>query len=195
MTIQTIVPPAAEIFTAAEMRPHLRLEADEADQDTVIDEYIAAARDKAESYLRRRLLTQTVRLTLNGFGSWHSSSIALPIAPVQSVSKVEYLDSAGVWQTVDPTAYRLIDSCTPKTLYPATGWQWPTPANEPANVHIDLVVGYGAAASDVPPAILQGIRLLVAHMFQNREGVIIGENAKELPLGVGDLLSDHRFWV
>lgn len=191
MALTTINGPAGEIFTAADMREHLRRESDETDQDTVIESYIAAARGWVEAYTRRRLLTQTVRLTLDGFG--RADAVHLPIAPIQSVSQVQYLDANGTWQTVDAAGYRLITSPSPNELRPAYGQTWPVPRLDVDVVRIDLVVGYGAAAADIPEPILQAIRLLVAGWFANRESA--GDVGDAVPFGVTHMLSRYRLWV
>jgi len=188
--LSTITPPAAPLLTPddAALRQHLRLEAGETDADTLLAELIAAATARAEAYTRRRLLTQTVRLTLDGFGIGGLEATPLPVAPIQSVDQVQYKDNAGAWQTVQAADYRLVDSVEPHELWPAFGRTWPVPEREPAVVRIDLVVGYGAAASDVPPDIVQAVRMMVAHLDQNRE-------AADTPFGVETLLGPHRIWI
>lgn len=170
MTLSTLVAPASEPLSADDpvLKLHLQPTGIDSDENQLLEAYIASARSMVETYLRKRLITQTVRLTLDGFGCGGSSAIRLPVFPVQDVDQVQYLDGAGVWQTVDASQYRLVDSVAPFRLAPVYGGIWPVPRLDRATVHIDLVVGYGENGSDVHPDILQALRLQVAHMFCNR---------------------------
>lgn len=170
MSLTIVTPAAAEPITAADtvLRTHLYLSEQDTAENALLDAFIASARDLVEVYLRRRLITQTVRVTLDRFGCGGSSEVRLPIAPIQSVDQVQYLDDAGDWQTVDPAKYRLIASDEPNVLAPEYGMIWPVTRLDRAVVRIDLVVGYGDAGVKVPPRILQALRLQVAHMFHHR---------------------------
>jgi len=46
----------------------------------------------------------------------------------------------------------------------------------------------------VPEPLLQAMKLLVGHWFENREGVLIGVTARELPLAVQSLIFPYRIW-
>lgn len=46
----------------------------------------------------------------------------------------------------------------------------------------------------MPPAVLQAIKLLVAHLYENREATLVGVSAADLPFGLFDLLSPYRWW-
>lgn len=194
--LTTLTPPGGAFLTAADagVRSQLRLEPGEVEDNALLQEMIDAAVDRVEAYLRRRLLTQTVRLTLDGFGSVRGfrarEAVPLPIGPIQSVEAVSHVDDAGAWQTLAPTAYRLVTSCEPHELWPAFGATWPVPKLEPAVVRIDLVVGYGDAAADSPPRVQQAVRTLVAHQWLHREGAAGG-----LPLAVQDSLASERLWI
>ena len=54
-----------------------------------------------------------------------------------------------------------------------------------------MSAGYGAATG-VPQAIRQGILLLAAHFYENREAVSMEPGAAELPLGVAALWRPYR---
>lgn len=188
--ITTQTPPAIEPVTVAEIKRQSYIESDDFDDD--VERFIKTARAKVETYLRKRLITQTVRLTTDGF---RCGPLNLPIAPIQSVSQVQYLSAAGEWTTLASDQYRLVTSCEPALLTPEFGKSWPVPRMVLANVRIDLVVGYGDAASDVDADILGAIRLLAAHLFENREATIVGQNIADVPFGFESLLGPHRLWV
>lgn len=188
MALSTITPPASEVVDSSDtvLRQWLRLEADETEQDELIDDLAVAAQAKVEAFTRRRLVTQTVRLLLDGFCD---SGVELPIAPVASVDQVQYLNDAGAWTTLASSAYQLIASRVPNELHPAYGQIWPVPREDAAVVRIDLVVGYGDAA-DVPEPFQQAIRRLTSHFYYHRDQV-----EDSLPGSIRDLLMPHVFWV
>ncbi|MEH2517551.1 putative phage protein (predicted DNA packaging) [Bradyrhizobium sp. AZCC 1610] len=70
----------------------------------------------------------------------------------------------------------------------------------------DLITAKLAAASDwvatyvgefngnEPPRVREAVLMLAAHLYNNRETVLVGITAQELPFGLLDMLSDYRAW-
>ncbi|MCO5139289.1 MULTISPECIES: head-tail connector protein [unclassified Shinella] len=52
----------------------------------------------------------------------------------------------------------------------------------------------GAGQEEIPPALVEAVCQLVGHWFENREAVIVGVNAQELPLNVRDIIREYRNW-
>lgn len=191
MTLVTAVAPGQEPVDLDTAKAWLRVDAD--DHDTMITALIASARARVESYTRRRLITQSVDLRLDAFGSGRTSGIVLPVAPVQSVTEVVYRDGAGVEQTLSSGVYRLILSRQPPELYPAYGQSWPVPRDEADSVRVRLVVGYGDTAAAVPPDLLEATRRLIAWMYERTFDAEADTDA--LPMMVRSLLDPHVFWI
>ena len=190
MGLVTLSPPAVEPLTAVLVRQSARL--DDAEPDTYLDSLIAAARVHVENFTRQRLITQTVRLTAPRF----CNPMPLPIAPVQSISALRYRSAAGVLETLDAGAYRLVQSHLPWSVAPIYGTHWPVPRLDHDAVQIDIVVGFGDAASDVPAPILAAMHKLVAEWAWNREATAMpGAGAQELPFGVRAMLMPYVLWV
>jgi uncharacterized phage protein (predicted DNA packaging) len=74
----------------------------------------------------------------------------------------------------------------------------------------DLITGKIAAAEDwiskfvgmewpptdpVPGALLEAIRQLAAHLYENREATLVGVTSQDLPFGLLDLLTPYRAWA
>ena len=194
MSVTLISAPDAKPTTSADpiLRAHLRLEADETEQDELIDSFIGLATRRIENFTRQRLITQTMRLNLNGFGR---CGIEIPIWPVQSIAQVTYVDSAWDTQTLDASDYRLIDSEMPNELHPAYGSSWPVTRDDLGSVKIDVIAGYGDAGADLPDELMGALRLLVAHYFLHREAFFAGGSVEEIPHGVTDMLRELVFWV
>jgi len=62
----------------------------------------------------------------------------------------------------------------------------------------DFILRYtGAAFADGeewPASLKHAVRLLVGHLYENREATLIGISADMLPLGFADLVAPHREW-
>lgn len=184
MTISLVTPPAAEPLLLADAKAQARA-GSATDEDDLVTAYIKAARDRAERYTRTKLITQTWRITLDQF----QPAIEIPLWPVQSIAQITYTDQDGTEQTLAPSKYQLVTSRKPHLIAPAYLEVWPVARVDFDAVKVDVVVGYGAAGSDVPPNVLHAMRLLIADMFDVRSDHV------EVPRRAEHLLADHVFWV
>lgn len=190
MGLNQSVAPAAEPLSLAEAKEHLR--EDGTDQDAMITLAIQAARDISEGWTGRQWITATWVMTLRQFPS---GAIEFPHPPLQSITSIAYVDSAGASQTVEAADYTLdIDGVVGRVL-PAYGKAWPAARGHVRDVTITYVAGYGAAGSNVPPKARSAMLLLIGHLSENREAVLAAARAQEIPLGPARLLADlciHR---
>jgi len=115
-----VAAPTVEPLTRTQAKLHLRETA--AGQDALIDSIIAAARGHIETFCRRALVLQTRRLLLDCF----PACIQIPRSPLRAVSSIQYLDTAGALQTLDPTLYRVDKESKPGRITPAYGAVWPS---------------------------------------------------------------------
>lgn len=46
----------------------------------------------------------------------------------------------------------------------------------------------------VPADLQQAVLMLAAHFYENREATLVGISAEDVPLGVWDILNQHREW-
>jgi uncharacterized phiE125 gp8 family phage protein len=53
-------------------------------------------------------------------------------------------------------------------------------------------VGFGDAGSDVPPPLMQALRMLLAHWYDNRGLIAIGASIAVMPPSVNALIASHR---
>lgn len=192
--LKLITPPATEPITVADAEAQSRW--DMADEAALVEGYIAAARQKAETYLRRPLITQTWELALDTFPGT-LGAIKLPLPPLQSVTSITYIDTDGTLQTLDPALYKVDDSSEPARIVPAYGKTWPATRDEIAAVKVRFVCGYGDTAESVPMCVRQWLLLNVADYFENRETVQVGQrlafvDAKTLADGLLDAVPGGR---
>lgn len=66
---------------------------------------------------------------------------------------------------------------------------------EAAQAHIEALLPAGSLDNMAGnPDVCEAVRQLAAHFYENREAVLVGVNAQELPMGVYQLLLPHRDW-
>lgn len=148
--LQQTVAPAADPISLAEAKAHLRVEIPDEDE-LVIKPNIKAARKYAEDETGMQLVAATFKLTLDGFpgegrngdgGIDDGWRVYLPSPPLQSVSSVQYTDTAGTVTTLAATEYRVDITRMPGVIEPAYGKTWPTSRDQVGSVTITYVAGY-----------------------------------------------------
>ena len=152
----------AEPVTLAQARTQCHLLSTETHFDTLLNQLAADARDAVERRCGIRIATQTVVARCDGF----ADLVRLPVAPVQSVASIVYVDADGSNQTLDPAAYELRADELEAAIVPAFGQSWPA-IRPGSRVTVTAVVGFAA----VPPSLLQAMLLHVAEAFKTAEPV------------------------
>jgi uncharacterized phiE125 gp8 family phage protein len=181
--VTVVTPPAEEPITLAEAKLQCRVTGTV--EDSLIESKIKEARETFEAEANVALVTRTLKLTVDGFGP---APIRLPFPPTASIASVKYIDADGVQQTLAGTEYMLDGARLPAALRLAYGKSWPTVRAQPGAVEIEFSAGYGSAAA-VPELAKGAIRLLVGHLYANREAVTTGTITSETPLGYQRLLN------
>lgn len=174
--------PASEPVTTAEAKSHLRV--DDSDSDTLIDTYVAAARAAVEAFTKRALFTQTWVYRIDYA---FPTQIRLPIGPVQSISSIVYVADDGTSTTLATSDYRTALNGETGVIEPAWGKTWPSARTVLDAIAVTFIAGESDTAN-IPKAIRHALLMLVAHYYENREAVLVGQSANEIPLGVKNLL-------
>jgi hypothetical protein len=116
--------PTTEPVTVAEAKAHLRVDAEVAEEDTLIAAYISAAREYCEGFQNRAYVTQTWELWLD---EWpETDHIDIPLPPLQEPSVTAGAFVTGVTYrilTVGTTTWTSIGAAasTVGTVFTATG--------------------------------------------------------------------------
>lgn len=184
LTVNTA--PSAEPLTLAEAKAHLRV--DETAEDTMIEALITAARQHIEGICNRTLITTIWNLTLDAF----PGEILLPRPPAVSISSIKYDDVEGTETTLSSSAYRLDATKYQPKITPAYGYTWPSTRGQTGAVRVIYTAGYGAAGSAVPGPLRSAIKLLLGHLYEHRESVIVGSIAVQMPDSVAALVAPYR---
>ena len=206
--------PAAEPITAEELDAHLRgdgvLASEEGD---LLNTLITAAREYVEEFTRRALITQSWTLVMDawpsvkndGLGWWDGvregsislgtqGYVELPVGPLQSVTSVTTYDDDNSSTVFAASNYFIDTNATPGQLILNTGTVWPVFTRTRNGIEIVYVAGYGDAATDVPGALRQAVKMLAAHWYENREFVKTqsDQNQAASPLHVQSILNRYR---
>lgn len=177
--------PAVEPLSLSEAKAYLRVEI--SDDDDVIGALIAGARSHVEAQTRRALITQSWRISAD---CWPDDGrLTILPAPLQTLTAARVYDFEGLAHDVDTQAFVLDKGASVLAFVP---WAVPAPGQVAAGIELDVTVGYGDAAADVPEALRQAIRLLVAHWYENRGVVTTGPNFSPLPQSVAALIAPYR---
>jgi len=191
MITKLVTAPAVEPVTLTEAKAHLRV--DVTDDDTLISSLITSARQYIERAIRRALITQTWRASIDEFPA--TGEIILPKPPLQSVTSIQYTDINDSTSTVSSSTYTVDTDSEPGRIVLKYGQTWPSSSLAVTNpIQITFVAGYGLAAG-VPAHFKQAILLLVGHWYENREAITsTGGIPKELPYAVKSLIDIDRIF-
>jgi hypothetical protein len=175
--------PTSEAISASEAKAWARL--DGSDDDALIEQLIGAATHSAQEYLRRSLISQTWKLTLDlggsdldrmlGDGTYDlpvtalygglPQIIPLPKGPVSSITSVVTYDLDNTSSTFASSSYRVDNSGDRLVLN--YGAIWPSNLRPQSACEVTYVAGYGAASS-VPQPIKTGLMIHVATLYEQR---------------------------
>ena len=175
--------PAVEPIDLAEAKTYCKVDVE--DDDDLLDAWIVEAREQCEAVLDQALITQTVKVYLDEFPAWE---LYVPRSPLQSVTSIVYVATDGTSTTLSSSLYRVDAKSRPGRITPAYGEVWPTVRDQTNAITITYVAGYGAAASSVPAAIKQAMRLSIGTWYRHRDEIEQGQMALRLPGGVVDSL-------
>lgn len=169
--------PATEPLTLAEAKAQCRVDID--DDDTLLTSLIVAARELVEKNTGRCLVTTVFK----AYGDHFADEMVIPDPPLVSVGSVKYLDADDVEQTLATTFYQVSSAVEPARLWLKPGQSWPTISEYKQAVNITYTAGYGAASA-VPQALKQAMRLLIGAWYEHREEIITGTIVSALPVPI-----------
>jgi len=178
--------PASTPITLAEAKSFLRIDSDYDDDDNYITSLINVATGVVEEFTRRRLITQTFNIFHDEFPPY----IDLQVGDVASVTHIKYYDESNVLQTLAASNYDVDTKIRPGRIYQSEDGDFPNTFDRPNAVEVEFIVG--GAASDIPAPIIQAIYIIVGRYYENRQDVVTGTIARELPLMVDNLLTPYR---
>lgn len=184
---RVVTAPTAEPLDLAEVRRHVRQIPDV--DDTSLLDFIARVRGCVEDYLHRALITQVREQVMDCFPA--CGPIQIEFGPVQEIVSLKWLDQNDVEQTEDLTDYDRDVYSVPARVQPKFGRIWPVLLPGLNRVRVQYRCGYGDSYTSIPQGIKTGMMLTLGHLYENREDVVIGASAVEIPNGAKTFLLPH----
>jgi len=166
--------PIMQVLTLQEAKAHLYVTGTA--DDAMIESLIEEATDYAEQHMAFALRDQEITAYLEP-----RNMQRLPFGNVSEVESVEYRNTDNEWAAI--TDYYFDEA--PEIL------QIDTIPKDAVQIRVVYRAGY-EYAEDVPGGVIRGIKLLIGHWYANREGVVVGVAANNVPLAVDALLQQHR---
>ena len=202
-SLTLVTTPSAEPVTLAEVKNWIKQDGN--DDDALITALIGAARESAERYLRRALITQTWRLTLdleqNNYardlpGGVYDMPITvlygglpdvieLPLPPLQSVTSVTTYDLDNTGTVYDASNY-FVDTAGSRIVLKQDA-VWPGTLRSLAACEVVFKAGYGDDATLVPQGIKTAILMHLQKMYDER--IVC-----DMPASCQSLLSKYRVY-
>jgi len=176
----TETPDFSTVISTADLKAHLRVT--HSDEDSIINSYRTAACQFVENYCNTRLTDHTV----NFYANYFSSVIELTLAPCIRVNNVKYSTAKGAaLTTLSSTQYYTETNRNPAVIKFMTAPSVNTDDIAPIVINADI--GYSTA----PEALVQAVRFLVSHYYENRQAAEVAK-IKEVPIGVFSLMEAYR---
>jgi uncharacterized phiE125 gp8 family phage protein len=141
-------------------------------------------------------------------GCWpHCGYIDLPLAPVQSVDAVEYVDENGATIALEPETWNWQRTSQGARVRLDPDFDLPDLATdfqaEGRQVRVTFTAGYlpPSEVQDDSPGDLRlpsqaraAVLLTLGHFYANREAVVVGKTAVPLPIGARHLLGQIKLY-
>ena len=186
--------PSTKVVSYADIKSQLRIDSN--DEQNLLEAYIDAATDMAENYCNRHFITHQYKLYFNE--QIQTASLIFPnctlvdvdavVGPPAVAAKkpINWVDENGAAQNSDK-AY--IDAFSnPSLVYLSSDFPGTTLKDNAANTfYFWFNTGYGTNSADVPEAIKQAIKLIVADMYYFRE-----DRKRAFPMASQILLQPYK---
>jgi len=173
-------------ITVAQAKTHLRIT--HSDEDTYIEALTLVTTEWCEEFQRRVYVQRQVVDKFDVF----PTVIRPRRSPLISVDTLKYVDTNGDTQTWADTEYDVGIYKEPGRITPSYNKSWPDIRSEINAITLTYQAGYANRAS-IPTEIKHAVKLMVGHLYENREAV--GPvTMKEIPLAARQLLSMKRLF-
>lgn len=180
MTLRIVSAPTVGLVELSRAKQDLRVES--GDHDFLIQRLIRTATARVEAMTQRRYITQTLEWVLP---RWPGAVIRLPVAGVNTVTSVTYVDANGTTQTLSTDDYVVSPDGATLSLRMKRGQCWPLVDDDAAEpIVIRFTAGGDQAA--VPHQVQTAAMLFVGQLYDNPE-------KGTTPEGVADLLWDEMW--
>lgn len=183
------------IIPLSEVKDHLRVTW--STEDTFINQQLAAAFGICEDYCNLSFVYKQYTMNMEQFPDSEtedSTSFELPRGNGRlSVISIKYYDTDDTqqtWALANYVANAAFQTWSRVSL--ADGISWPAISGRKQPIEVIYKSGYNDSGQQLPKTIRQAILLMVGNLYENRQDVIVGRIASELPLTAKHLLNPYR---
>jgi uncharacterized phiE125 gp8 family phage protein len=156
-------PPAVEPLTLDDAKLHLRVTSTV--DDALITSLIGTARQICENFTGLALIERDYSLYLD---AWPEGEVLLPRPPLVSVALINIFDVDGNAVSFDAANYTVSTAGVPGRILLSNGVFLPQPGRTADGIEIQFRAGYGSTGADIPPPLVQGMKQLLADLYENR---------------------------
>ena len=208
--LKTVTAWTTNVVSIADFKLFARIDSSDVTENALIESLVFLAQDMAESYTGTAITTQTLQLFLDRLPFYQDERLAegvftapdlqsnpnyivLPKPNLISVTHVKHYNNDNTSVTFTSTNYYVDESSQQGRIVLKNGVSWPT-ASELRNANayeVQYVAGYGNTASDVPKPLVQAIKMLALHLYENRE-IATGSNVNMIPNTVAMLFAPYK---
>jgi uncharacterized phiE125 gp8 family phage protein len=174
------------ILTTAEAKTHLKV--DTSADDTYIDNLVSAATQSAQIFTNRIFIDSVIIQ----YGDTWNDIATLFKSPVSDFDSITYYDSDNSLQTLASSVYITDLVHQPARIGLKPSQSFPTLADRINAVVVEYTVGYGSSAAFVPEGIKEAVLLTIGNWYENRQEVVVGRIATELPKSAQYLLEQFK---
>jgi len=208
--LKTVTAWSTNVVSIADFKLFARIDSSDTSENALIESLVFLAQDMAEAYTGRSITQQDLALFLDRLPFYsdeilpegiytapdlqsNSNYIVLPKPNLVSVTHVKHYDNDNVATTFATSNYYVDTTSEQGRVVLKNGSSWPTATSlRNANAYeIQFRSGYGNAASDVPKPLVQAIKMLALHLYENRE-IATSMNVKMIPNTVAMLFAPYK---
>ena len=173
---------AAEVVGLLDAKTHLRVDHD--DEDELISMMTASATEMVSNHTGLILGSEGWQFSVGP----QAGRLRIPVAPVRSLTSVQYLDRDRAAQNASLDDFLLIADYSRPYLMPIDGTSWPITARDDDAITVTVAAGL----LELPPPLKVAILMMLSHLYEDR-----GDNAMdEIPTTVRVLVEPYRRnWV
>ena len=186
---KVVTPATSNPLTLTEAKTHLKV--DTTADDTFITNLIRSATSSAQEYTNRFFIATTIQQ----YGDKWEDISNLFKSPVASVTHIKYVDPDGTLQTLSTDVYFVDDVNKPARIGLKPNQSFPEIIDRLNAIYVEYVVGIAAGPDEVDEGIRQALLLTIGNWYQNRQAVVTGTIATELPMNAKFLLDQYKIQV
>jgi uncharacterized phiE125 gp8 family phage protein len=187
--------PTGLAVSIEETQQHLRIVEPDAAELAFLNNLILTAQNYCESYCRRVFEVADFVAYLDSFPV--NGMLLIQKSPVIEVTEIKYKDAAGVEQTLLPSAYEVDTVSEPARIRFKT---MPALSGGLNAISIKFKAGYANDAKEfdatlIPRNIKSAMLLIIGHLYEHREQVVVGTIQGDIDFGVDRLLASERVFL